>query len=90
MLAGGTATALSLIFGGAIYPFALLPEYAKKLGVASNARHLIYALSNKSDIMRSSIVPLALIISIAVIVSLLVFILGTKRSGKPRMKRSGV
>ncbi|MBR4435913.1 MAG: ABC transporter permease [Clostridia bacterium] len=90
MLAGGMATALSLLFGGAIYPFALLPEYAKKIGAVSNAKHLINALSNKSGIMLSSIVPLALIITIAVTVSFIAFLLGTQRRGKRLVKRSGV
>lgn len=85
MLVGGTVTAFSLLFGGAIYPYELLPDALKKLSSITNARHLIYALSNGESIVKNSLVPLGVITAAAMIFAAFFYLVGSGRSVKKRI-----
>ena len=63
MLSAGLITAASLLFGGTIYPAALMPAFARAIGKATAPKYLLAALSGGGA--KESLLPLALIAAIA-------------------------
>lgn len=68
MLIGGIVTALSLLFGGVIYPSKLFPQFAKYVSQLTVPKYLLAGLERAE--IRASVLPLGIISAVCIIVFL--------------------
>ena len=83
MLFAGLLTAASLLFGGTIYPAALMPGFARAIGCVTAPKYLLNSFGG-GDILRRSIMPLVIIAAACRLVYIIALAVSSARGKSSR------